>query len=262
MFNWIYFKSFYFKNFINFHFIKSFIKNSVWLKKGGFALGFQFYVVLASNSSYALLFETLKAKEQLESVGVALKTLRDTAQESEKLLKIEKSFLAFEKELKDFKATLEEYERLGLDVKDFIEFRNTDPSSFKEELNFLKDYVRRANKLLESLGSLLKSPESITASEQIETNKTLRAMLEDNQARELRELRREIAKQKLLLERRKKEQDFLNNQYAYINRHSKKSGFGVFHPFTNKTELEKERKNKMKTENKLENKRRKFLGIF
>ena len=50
----------------------------------------------------------------------------------------------------------------------------------------------------------MKSPEAVTASEQIETNRTLRALLEDNQARELRKLRKEIASQKILLGKKKK----------------------------------------------------------
>jgi len=94
------------------------------------------------------------------------------------------------------------------------------------------------------------SPEAITASEQIETNRTLRALLEDSQTRELRRLRREVASQKILLERRKKEQEFINKQYAYINRHSKRKGFGVFHPFQNSNEGKEKKK------------RKKFLGIF
>ena len=75
------------------------------------------------------------------------------------------------------------------------------------------------------------------------------AVLEDSQTKELRKLRREIAGQKILLDRRKKEQEFINRQYTYINRHSRKKGFGVFHPFQNKNESEN-------------NKRKKFLGIF
>ena len=236
-----------------FEFIFSYLK-SILIKKS-----FIVFLVLVSFKSQAFLAETLKAKEQLDSVGVALKSLVDTAEEAEKLLKIESDFLAFEKELREFQETLDEYEKLGLDVKDFIEFRHYDPNSFKEQLDFLKDYVRRASKLIESLSSLLKNPSAITASEQIETNKTLRALLEDNQTRELRQLRREIAREKLKLERRKKEQEFINKQYAYINRHSKKTGFGIFHPFDNKKDLEKssQRKNKLET-----NKRKKFLGIF
>ena len=60
----------------------------------------------------------------------------------------------------------------------------------------------------------MESPETLTAREQIETNRTLRAMIEDNQARELRKLRKEIAREKILLDRRKKEQEFINKQYS------------------------------------------------
>ena len=127
--------------------------------------------------------------------------------------------------------------------------RAYDPSSLRGQIDFFKGYIRRAKNILKSFSSLTESPEALTASEQIETNRTLRALLEDNQARELRRLRQEIAKEKILLDRRKKEQEFINKQYSYINRHSKKSGFGVFHPFQNKNELENK-------------KRKKFLGIF
>ena len=170
-------------------------------------------------------------------------------EEIEGFAKIENEYLAYEKDLKEFQETLDEYEKLGLDVKDFMELRAYDPSSLRGQIDFFKNYLKRAKKLLKTLSSLMKSPEAVTASEQMETNRTLRALLEDNQARELRKLRREIASQKILLQRRKKEQEFINKQYAYINRHSKKKGFGVFHPFQNKNEL-------------TDKKRKKFLGIF
>ena len=90
----------------------------------------------------------------------------------------------------------------------------------------------------------MQSPETLTASEQIETNRTLRAYLKTPKQKKLRRLRQEIAKEKILLDRRKKEQEFLNKQYAYINRHSKRKGFGVFHPFQNAQE---EKNNKRKS---------------
>ena len=173
----------------------------------------------------------------------------ETIEEAESLLGIEDDYMTYEKELREFQQTLDEYERLGLDVKDFIELRNYDPSSLRGQIGFFKNYIKRANNILKSLSAFTKSPEAITASEQIETNRTLRALLEDNQARELRKLRREIAREKFLLDRRKKERKFINKQYSYINRHSKKKGFGVFHPFQNKNESQNQ-------------KRKKFLGIF
>ena len=199
--------------------------------------------------SHAFLSEILEAKKKIESSLIQLESLTNTLEEVEGFAKIENEYLAYEKDLKELQETLDEYEKLGLDVKDFMELRAYDPSSLRGQIDFFKNYLRRANKLLKTLSSLMKSPEAVTASEQIETNRTLRALLEDNQARELRKLRKEIASQKILLERRKKEKEFINKQYAYINRHSKKKGFGVFHPFQNKNEI----KNK---------KRKKFLGIF
>ena len=264
------FKGFSF-NFFDFKsFIKILVFNSfVLFQQRGLALGVQFFLFLMPQMSQALLAETLKVKEQLEGAGTALKSLINTVNEAESLLKIEKNFLAYEKELKEFQQTLDEYERLGLDVKDFIKFRHYDPNSFKEQLDFLKDYVKRAKKILDSLSDILKSPEAITASEQIETNRTLRALLEENQTRELRKLRQEIAKQKLKLEYRKKEKEFIDKQYSYINRHSRKTGFGIFHPFTNKKDLENKSNNPFQNqstkENKIKNKhnnKKKFLGFF
>ena len=185
----------------------------------------------------------------MEGAAIALESLMDAIEEVEGLTGIEDDYLAYEKELKEFQKTLDEYEELGLDVRDFVELRAYDPSTLRGQINFFKNYLRRAKKILKSASSLVKSPEAITASEQIETNRTLRALLEDNQTRELRKLRKEIAREKLLLKRRKKEREFINKQYAYINRHSRKKGFGVFHPFQNKNELK-------------DKKRKKFLGIF
>ena len=202
-----------------------------------------------SAMSWAFLSDILEAKKQIEGAAIALESLMDAIEEVEGLTGIEGEYLAYEKELKEFQETLNEYEELGLDVRDFVELRNYDPSTLRGQIDFFKNYIRRAKNILKGLSSLVKSPEAITASEQIETNRTLRALLEDNQARELRKLRKEIASQKILLQRRKKEQEFINKQYSYINRHSRSSSFGVFHPFQNENELKK-------------GKRKKFLGIF
>ena len=218
-------------------------------KRTGLALGTQVFLIVMSMPSHAFLSEILEAKKKIESSLIHLESLTNTLEEIEGFAKIENEYLAYEKDLKEFQETLDEYEKLGLDVKDFMELRAYDPSSLRGQIDFFKNYLKRANKLLKTLSSLMKSPEAVTASEQIETNRTLRALLEDNQARELRKLRKEIASQKILLERRKKEKEFINKQYAYINRHSKKKGFGVFHPFQNKNDLENK-------------KRKKFLGIF
>ena len=206
-------------------------------------------VLLTPRNSRAFLSEILEAKKQVEGVTTSLNSLTDTLEDLGAFKDVEKEYQDYEKELKEFQKTLNEYERLGLDVRDFIELRNYNPHSIRGQIDFFRNYVRKTHKILKSFKSLTKSPESVTASEQIETNRTLRALLEDNQTRELRKLRREIAGKRLLLERRKKEQEFINKQYAYINRHSKRKGFGVFHPFHNKNEEKKK-------------KRKKFLGIF
>ena len=218
-------------------------------QKRGLAYGIQVFLCFVSIQGYAFLSEILDAKKQVEGAFVSLNSLTDAIDELEGITEVEEEYSRYEKELREFQKTLREYEKLGLDVKDFIELRNYNPSSLRGQIGFFKDYIKRANSILKSLKDIIESPEAIIAKEQIETNKTLRAMLEDNQTRELRKLRREIAKEKILLERRKQEREFLNKQYAYINRHSKKKGFGVFHPFQDKKELKV-------------HKRKKFLGIF
>ena len=207
---------------------------------------------LCVSHSRAFLSEILEAKKQMEGASTALKSLTDTLEDIGAFKDVEKEYLAYEKELKEFQKTLNEYEDLGLDVRDFLELRNYNPNSLKGQIDFFKNYVRKTHNLLKSFHALMESPESITATQQIETNRTLRALLEDSQTRELRKLRKEIAGQRILLERRKKEQEFINKQYSYINRHSKGKGFGVFHPFQNKDQ-KTDKKNK---------KRKKFLGIF
>ena len=210
---------------------------------------FLFLFAFVPLKTQAFISEIIEAKKKVEGAALTLESFTDALDELGEIAGIENDYLAYEKELREFQRTLDEYENLGLDVKDFVEIRAYDPSSLSGQIDFFKGYIRRAKNLLKSFKSLTESPESITASEQIETNRTLRALLEDNQARELRRLRQEIAKEKILLDRRKKEQEFINKQYSYINRHSKKSGFGVFHPFQNKNELENK-------------KRKKFLGMF
>lgn len=206
------------------------------------------FICFFCMQTHAFISELIEAKKKVEGALVSLNSFTDALGELGGT-GVETEYLAYEKELKEFQRTLDEYERLGLDVKNFTKHRAYDSSSLSGQIKFFKNYIKRAKRIFKKLGSLTKSPEAITAEEQIETNRTLRALLEDNQTRELRRLRKEIAGQKILLERRKKEREFINEQYAYINRHSKRKGFGVFHPFRNKKEAEGQG-------------RKKFLGIF
>ena len=212
-----------------------------------------FFLILPfvwSSMSWAFLSDILEAKKQVEGFAISLKSLTDTLDDMGGFKDVEKEYRTYEKELKEFRRTMDEYEELGVDVRDFTEYRNYNPNTLSGQIDFFRNYIKRTHDLIKSFQSLLGSPETITASEQIETNRTLRALLEDSQTRELRRLRREIASQKVLLERKKKEKEFINKQYAYINRHSRKKGFGVFHPFQNSHDRKKK------------GKRKKFLGIF
>ena len=185
-------------------------------KRTGLALGTQVFLIVMSMPSHAFLSEILEAKKKIESSLIQLESLTNTLEEIEGFAKIENEYLAYEKDLKEFQETLDEYEKLGLDVKDFMELRAYDPSSLRGQIDFFKNYLKRANKLLKTLSSLMKSPEAVTASEQIETNRTLRALLEDNQARELRKLRKEIASQKILLGKKKKRTRSLSTNNTLI----------------------------------------------
>ena len=220
----------------------------LWVSKKGSAVIRRLVFFTAffwAFGSRAFIAEILEVKKKVEGVATSLQSFSDTLEDLGAFNDVEKKYQVYEKELKEFQKTLNKYEKLGLDVRDFMELRNYNPHSLKGQIDFLKNYVKKANRMLKSFQSLGKSPESITATQQIETNKTLRALLEDSQTRELRRLRKEIAGQRILLERRKKEQEFINKQYAYINRHSKGKGFGVFHPFQNKYQaIGKKRKRK------------------
>lgn len=215
------------------------------------------FLLFLSHNCRAFISDIVEAKKQIEGFTIALKGITDALDDMGGFKDMEKEYLAYEKELKEFQKTLNKYEELGIDVRDFTEIRNYNPDSIKGQIDFFRNYVKRTNALVKSLQAIMGSPETIAASEQIETNRTLRALLEDSQARELRRLRKEIAKQRILLKRRKKEQEFIKKQYAYINRHSRSSGFGMFHPFQNSKEREKKEKELKRKKN-----RKKFLWIF
>ena len=215
------------------------------------------FLLFFSYTCRAFISDIVEVKKQVEGFTIALKSITDTLDDMGGFKDVEKEYMAYEKELKEFQKTLNEYEELGIDVRDFVEMKNYSPDTIKGQIDFFRNYIRRTHSLLKSLQALMGSPETIAASEQIETNRTLRALLEDSQAKELRRLRKEIAGQRVLLHRRKKEQEFINKQYAYINRHSKRKGFGMFHPFQNSKEKEREEK-----EIKRKGKRKKFLWIF
>ncbi|MCY4513233.1 MAG: hypothetical protein OXB86_06060 [Bdellovibrionales bacterium] len=215
------------------------------------------FLLFLSHTCRAFISDIVEAKKQIEGFTIALKGITDTLDDMGGFKDMEKEYLAYEKELKEFQKTVDEYEELGIDVRDFTEMRNYNSGSIKGQIDFFRNYIKRTNTLVKSLQAIMGSPETIAASEQIETNRTLRALLEDSQARELRRLRKEIAEQRILLKRRKKEKEFIKKQYAYINRHSKRKGFGMFHPFHNSKEKEKEEKKFKRKE-----KKKKFLWIF
>ena len=90
-------------------------------KRKGLALGTQVFLIVMSMPSHAFLSEVLEAKKKIEGASVVLDSLMDTIEEVEGLSGIEEDYLAYEKDLKEFQETLDEYEKLGLDVKDFME---------------------------------------------------------------------------------------------------------------------------------------------
>ena len=238
-----------FKSFLFFKFFKQVLREGpAWMRHL-----FLFCPFFWSSLSWAFLSEILEAKKQVEGFSVALKSLTDTIEDFGGFEDKEKEYQDYKRDLREFQKTLDEYEKLGVDVEDFLELRNYNSNSLTGHVDFFKSYLKRTQSLLKNFQSLMGSPETITASEQIETNRTLRALLEDSQTRELRRLRKEIARERIKLERRKKEKEFINKQYAYINRHSKNKKFGVFYPFKNSREKE----NKLK-----KGERKKFLGIF
>lgn len=227
---------------------KNFIVKDFYFRKR-LALLVQLCICFYSIKGHAFLSDIIEVKKQAEGIAVAAESVVNVLDDIENFQGIENKYMEYEKEVREFQKTINEYERLGVDVKDFFEFREYESNSLGGQIDIVKNYIRRTHSLMKSISSLAKSPEAITATEQMETNRTLKALLQDSQTRELRRLRKEIASQKVLLERKKKEQEFINEQYSYINRHSKEKGFGIFHPFQNKN----------KTENK---KRKKFLGLF
>ena len=213
------------------------------------ALWIQVFMCFCSYRGQAFVADVIEAKKQIESAVIAAESAVNILDDIEAFEGIESQYIEYEREMREFQRTINKYERLGVDVKDFFEFQEYETNSLKGNIDVIKNYIRRASGLIKTVSSFVKSPESITASEQMETNRVLKVLLQDSQTRELRRLRKEISTQKVLLERKKLEKDFINEQYAYINRHSKGRGFGVFHPF----------KNNKKQESK---KRKKFLGIF
>ena len=87
----------------------------------------------------------------MEGFSVALKSLTDTLEDFGGFKDKEKEYLAYKKELREFQKTLNEYERLGLDVRDFVEMRNYDPNSLTGHIDFFK-------KLYEKNSQSLKKP--------------------------------------------------------------------------------------------------------
>ena len=62
----------------------------------------------------------------------------DTLEDIGAFKDVEKEYLAYEKELKEFQKTLNEYEDLGLDVRDFLELKHYNPNSLKGQIDFFK----------------------------------------------------------------------------------------------------------------------------
>ena len=74
----------------------------------------------------------------MEGISTSLKSLTDSLEDMGAFKDVEKEYLAYEKELKEFQKTLNEYEDLGLDVRDFLELRNYNPNSLKGQIDFLE----------------------------------------------------------------------------------------------------------------------------
>ena len=120
-----------------------------------FSKSFLLFFSLFTLKSHAFLSEILEAKEQVDKASATITSVTDTIDEVGSLVGIEDNYLAYEKELREFQRTIDEYERLGLDVRDFTEMRAYDPSSLRGQISFFKNYIRRANNLLKEALALL-----------------------------------------------------------------------------------------------------------
>ena len=200
-------------------------------KHFSFCFCFCSFISFYSFKAQAFISEILEAKKKVEGSFTTLETITDTLEDLESITKIEKEYSTYEKELREFQKTLDEYERLGLDVKDFTEIRAYDPSSLRGQIDFFKNYFKRANNLIKSFQSLMQSPETLTASEQVETNRTLRALLEDSQTKELRKLRQEIAREKILTREKKKRARIYKQTIRLYQSPFKKKRLWGFSPF-------------------------------
>ena len=189
---------------------------------------FCFYLPL----SQAFISEILEAKKKVESSFTTLETLTDTLEDLESITKIEKEYSTYEKELREFQKTLDEYERLGLDVKDFTEIRAYDPSSLRGQIDFFKNYFKRANNLIKSFQSLMQSPETLTAREQVETNRTLRALLEDLPNKRIKKVEARNSKRKNSFREKKKRARVYKQTIRLYQSPFKKKRLWGFSPFS------------------------------
>ena len=121
---------------------------------------FSFFTCVYSFQSHAFISESIEAKKKIERAALTLESFTDALDEIGEIAGIENDYLAYEKELREFQRTLDEYENLGLDVKDFVEIRAYDPSSLRGQIDFFKGYIRRAKNILKSFKSLTESPEA------------------------------------------------------------------------------------------------------
>ena len=77
-----------------------------------------------SIQTQAFISEIIEVKKKVEGAALTLESFTDALDEIGEIAGIENDYLAYEKELREFQRTLDEYENLGLDVKDFVEIKS------------------------------------------------------------------------------------------------------------------------------------------
>ncbi len=199
--------------------------------------------------SKAFISGVLDIKKEINSYVLQAKEGRYFLKELETFKKLEEEIFKYEEELENLSKELKALEEIGSYVEDLKDFTPNKKSSLKNKMKFFNDYIKRAKSFFNVLETIILDNDSIIASQSFETNRVLRALLKESQAKDIRDLREKVSQKRKKIKKEGEKKEFVKNQYAYMNKHQKTLKFNTFHPFKRKKESFKK-------------KRKKFLGVF
>ena len=200
-----------------------------------FFIAFFMTLFLKTEVSFSFFDSLLRVAEKTADTALILDSVDDLLSEVKKDNLLSQEMSSLTEDLKELKKEAYELERLKRETGYIFSYPENRLKSLNRKLRFSLDKIKRVKNLkTKILKKTTASASAVTATEQMRTNQNLSHIIRQSHLKEIEEERQKIAQIREKIKKEKEEREFLRKELEKINKHSKYSGFGSFHPFKHK----------------------------